>query len=219
MHIFFGNINITKIYEDDNILIVFKPTDIEVITSNSSPSLTSILSEQYDFVEPCHRLDRNTIGLVLFAKNANSLKILLEKFKNKEINKYYKCLVYGIPKKSSATLEAYLFKDNKKSLVYISDTPKKGYSKIVTSFEVLKTNKIENTSTLEVQLHTGKTHQIRAHLSHIGLPIIGDGKYGNYEINRKFKKTTQELCAYKLCFAFKTDSNCLEYLNGRIITI
>lgn len=125
-------------------------------------------------VFPCHRLDRNTSGLVLFAKNENALNILLEKFKNKEISKFYKCKVYGIPKKNSATLEAYLFKDNKKSIVYIYDKPKTGSVKIITSYKILKTDSKQNTSTLEVELHTGKTHQIRAHLAHIGYPIIGD---------------------------------------------
>lgn len=207
--------NIKKIYEDDNILIVFKPVNIEVISQDSSMTLTNILSTEYEFISPCHRLDRNTTGLVIFAKNNASLDILLEKFKSQEINKYYKCRVYGIPKETSKTLEAYLFKDSKKSLVHISDVFKTGYSKISTSYRVLEVDKTNNTSLLEVELHTGKTHQIRAHLAHIGLPIIGDGKYGNYKINKKFKKNTQELCAYKISFNFKTDAKILNYLNNK----
>lgn len=214
----FKKVNIEKIYEDDNILAVYKPEDIEVVSNDKYETLTSILEKEYNYISPCHRLDRNTKGICLFAKNEEALNILLNKFKNHEIEKYYKCLVYGIPKEKSKTLEAYLFKDNKKSLVYISDTPKKGYVKIITSYKLLK--KFDNnTSLLEVQLHTGKTHQIRAHLAHIGHPIIGDGKYGNYEINKKLKKTVQELTAYKLCFNFKEDAGMLNYLNKQTIKI
>ena len=191
--LFFREFNV--IYEDNNILVIDKPQNLETTGDNS---LTSIIKESYGTnVEPCHRLDRNTSGLVIFAKNSESLNILLEKFKNMEIEKHYKAKVYGIPKKDSCTLTAYLFKDKKKSIVYISDTPEKGYSKIITSYKILEKNFKENYSILDVTLHTGKTHQIRAHLAHIGHPIIGDGKYGNNEINKKFGVKSQELDAYK----------------------
>ena len=207
-----NKLDIKKIYEDDNILVVDKPVGIEVTGDNS---LTSILSKMYGTnVFPCHRLDRNTTGLTVFAKNEQSQAILFDKFKNHEIEKHYMCRVYGIPKERHKILNAYLFKDNKKSLVYISDSPKKGYQNIVTEYTVLSSNKSENTSVLEVILHTGRTHQIRAHLAHIGYPIIGDGKYGINEINKKFKCKTQNLCSYMLVFKFKTDSGILNYLNG-----
>ncbi len=171
-----NNFTLDIIFEDDNILVVNKPCGIEVTDNNTNEiSLTSLCEEYINgFVKPCHRLDRNTTGLVLMAKNEEALNILLDKFKNKEIEKHYIATVYGIPKKKHERLEAYLFKDNKKSLVYISDEPKKGYQKIITSYKVISENKENNTSILDINLETGRTHQIRAHLAHIGYPIIGD---------------------------------------------
>ncbi len=125
---------------------------------------------------PCHRLDRNTSGIVIFAKNAESLNILLEKFKHHEITKFYKCKVYGLLSKKHDILTAYLFKDSKKSLVLIRDKIEKGFREIITEYKVLEENISLNYSILEVILHTGRTHQIRAHLAHIGHPIIGDRK-------------------------------------------
>ncbi len=230
----FGTIsNLEIIYEDENILAINKPAGIEVASSNNSLTfaLNSFLNQRQSLdkmensniknieVYPCHRLDRNTTGIVLFAKNDVSLNILLDKFKNREIEKHYHATVYGIPKMKHADLTAYLFKDSKKSLVYISDIPKKGYEKIKTSYEVISINKKENTSILDVTLHTGKTHQIRAHLAHIGFPIIGDGKYGNNEINKKFKVKTQQLTSYSIEFKFITPAGILEYLNGKKLVL
>ncbi|MDO4381517.1 MAG: RluA family pseudouridine synthase [Clostridia bacterium] len=208
--------NFNKVYEDDNILIIDKPAEIEVTGSNS---ITSILKRQYAYIEPCHRLDRNTTGLLIFAKNKDALDILLQKFKNREIEKHYKAMVYGIPNIKSQTLEAYLFKDNKKALVYISDTPQKGYVKIVTSYKVLEKNIEKNYCILDIQLHTGKTHQIRAHLAHIGYPIIGDGKYGINKINKQFGYKTQQLCSSYIKFNFKTDAKILNYLSNKDVSL
>ena len=205
--------DIPVIYEDSNILIVDKPSEIEVTGDNS---LTTVLSAKYGFtIYPCHRLDRNTTGLTLFAKNKQSEQILFGKFKNHEIEKHYICRVYGVPPKKHAILNDYLFKDNKKSMVYISNTHKKGYQNISTEYFVLSSNKSNNTSILEVILHTGRTHQIRAHLAYIGYPIIGDGKYGRNDINKQFKCKTQNLCSYKMRFNFTSDSQQLEYLSGK----
>lgn len=122
--------------------------------------------------------------------------------------------MYGIPKETKKTLTAYLFKDAKKSLVYILDSQQKGYRQIITSYEIVKKNK-DNTCILDINLHTGRTHQIRAHLAHIGYPIIGDGKYGNNEINKKFHAKTQKLCSYKMKFIFNKDADILNYLNNK----
>lgn len=213
----YKNFDIRTIFEDDNILVVYKPAELEVTDSAFGDSLTTILSKKYSFIKPCHRLDRNTTGLVLFAKNTDALNILLDKFKNKEIRKFYKCTVLGTMPKKQELLRAFLFKDTKKSLVYISDVPKKGYLEILTKYEVLKENNKDNTSILEVELITGRTHQIRAHLAHIGHPIIGDGKYGINEINKKFKVKFQQLEDYRLIFDFKSDSGLLNYLNNQVV--
>ena len=212
------SINLNIFYEDDNILIINKSDNIEVTGDNSLTSLVHKKYENSNFKPmPCHRLDRNTTGLVLFAKNDIALNILFDKFKKHEIKKSYTALVYGIPKIKNSRLEAYLFKDNKKSLVYISDNFKPGYQKIITSYSVIKEFD-NNTSLLEVNIETGRTHQIRAHLAHIGYPIIGDGKYGINQINKQFGYKYQQLNSFKLEFNFVTDAGILNYLNGTVIT-
>ncbi len=206
------------IYEDENIAVYCKPAGMETQGHGSfTEHMQNANPEQY--LEPCHRLDRNTSGLILYAKSPEAREILFTKFKEREIEKHYRATVLGIPKKKAATLVDYLFKDAKKSQVYISHTPKPGYVKIITQYTLLSSDFKNNTSVLDVQIHTGRTHQIRAHLAFIGYPILGDGKYGDARMNKQFHKSTQDLVSYSLHFAFSTDSGILQYLNGKTIQI
>lgn len=212
-------------FEDENIIIINKQPGIPVMKESEPNEISAIeLVEKYLKKEEtykegttapalCHRLDRNTGGLLIVAKTDDALDITLDAIKNRQIAKYYKCIVVGVPKVKTATLKHYLFKDNKKSQVYISDVKKDGYVEIITKYKVLE--EYENSSLLEVELVTGKTHQIRAHLAYIGHPIVGDGKYGSNKVNKTFGAKFQALWAYKLVLNFG-DSK-LSYLNDKII--
>lgn len=216
-----SSINLEIIYEDDNIILVNKPINIEVTGKNSLTShIQKIYQEKgFNFIEPCHRLDRNTSGLILFSKNKESLNELLSMFKENKIEKHYRAITYGIPRKKFEYLVAYLFKDTKKSLVYISNDRKKGYQEIKTSYNLISCDKENNLALLDIELHTGRTHQIRAHLSHIGYPILGDGKYGINKINKNFHLTTQMLCSYSITFHVNSSYKKLRYLDGKIFCL
>ena len=133
------NESINIIFEDGNLIAINKPQGIEVLNSKDSTSLLELVQKYLHTKEvyPCHRLDRNTGGIVLFAKNEDALKIIEEKIKTKEIRKFYKCRVIGHLQKKEATLNDYLFKDSKKSIVYISNEKKEGYMPISTKYSVI----------------------------------------------------------------------------------
>ena len=194
------------IFKDENILAVYKPSGI---TSEDFYTLVKSNHQGAGFI---HRLDQNTDGIMLFSLNENAETELLHGFKHRTFDKYYLTEVFGTPKKASDELVAYLLKDAKKGLVKIFNSPAYGGEKIITRYSLIKSS--GETSILEVKLVTGKTHQIRAHLAHEGHFIIGDGKYGNEQINRKFHAKKQRLTAYKLLLKFDSKSP-LYYLSGK----
>lgn len=199
--------SINIFYEDNNILIAEKPQDIEVEGNNS---LTEYLKQSNPAVKPCHRLDRNTTGLLIFALNDKAYDEIVKAFNDRTVEKYYLALLCGSPAEKTAKISAYLFKDSRKSRVYISDNPGKGYVPITTEYTVLE--EFNDLSLAEINLITGRTHQIRAHMAHIGHPVLGDGKYGLNEYNREFGVKNQQLFAYKIKFNFGENSQ-LKYLN------
>lgn len=220
-------------YEDENILLVNKDQGIPVHPDKDQPGETLIdLVRKYlrekdgnmlnnSKFQPslCHRLDRNTGGLVLIAKNEISYGILLEKLESREVRKHYQCLVKSKMEKNEALLKAYLWKDSHKSRVFVSEHKKPGCQEIITAYKVLEYTSFKDVSRLEVELITGRTHQIRAHLAFIGHPIIGDSKYGTNSINRAFGLKQQALWACRLEFAFTKGSRQLSYLNGKSFAV
>ena len=164
-----------------------------------------------------NRIDRNTGGIVLAAKNAQTLRILNQKMKDRELEKYYLCIICGIMKKKEATLKAYLEKNEDKNKVYIHAHQQNGDRTIITHYKVLAEK--NNLSLLEIHLLTGRTHQIRAHMAFIGHPLLGDGKYGKNTVNKAAGLKKQMLYSYKLKFAFKTDAGILNYLNGKTFEV
>ena len=198
--------SITIIYSDENVLVVNKKQGY------TSEEVYQSAKESFTTAGFVHRLDRNTSGIMVFSLNTQAEVELLKGFKNHDFIKIYKATVYGKMPKKSDTLTAYLVKDSENSTVRIYDNKVKDSSLIKTGYEVEEEN--GETSVLKVRLYTGKTHQIRAHLAHVGHFIIGDGKYGDNQINKKFGKDKQMLCAYELTFSFDQKS-CLNYLNNK----
>ena len=216
------------IYEDENIILLDKKPGV-IVHQDKSYHFDCLLLRLQHYLydngeynpkeENCfapalvNRIDRNTGGIVIGAKNAESLRILNQKMKDRELHKFYLCLLINRPKKDNAILSDYLIKNEKTNKVTVLKNEKQGAKKILTKYSVLKTN--NNLTLCEVELLTGRTHQIRAHMSSIGCPILGDNKYGNKKLNQKYSLSKQCLYSYKLAFDFTTDSGILSYLDKK----
>lgn len=223
--------DISVVYEDENILLIDKKNGLVVHEDNDGTIDTLVNRMQHYMYKKgefdpsnensftpslCNRLDRNTGGIVIAAKNAESLRILNQKIKDREIEKKYLCITVGVPPKRSDTLTHYLFKDSKTNTVIVSDKKTPQNKTIITKYKVLRSD--GELALVEVELMTGRTHQIRAHMAYIGCPLLGDGKYGSNKVNRSYNIKTQALYSYKLKFAFTTDGGILNYLDGREFT-
>ncbi len=220
--------NIDIVYEDENILLLDKKVGLlshPDETEYNDTLITRVKRYLYEKGEynpkdeqsfaPAlvNRIDRNTGGIVMAAKNAESLRILNQKLKDRELEKYYLCVVHGTLKKKSGLLKGWLIKDEKKNKVRVFDREQNGAKEIKTKYSVISEK--DGLSLVEVELLTGRTHQIRAHFSSIGHPLLGDGKYGTNALNKALGYKKQFLYSYRLKFTFTSDAGILEYLNGK----
>ena len=215
------------VYEDENILLVDKRPGLAVHPHDGAEYGRTLIDQIQAYLYQkhewrpreenaftpalCNRIDRNTGGIVIAAKNAETLRIMNQKIRDRELDKRYLAIVEGTPKPKEGSLKGYLFKDAVKNRVYVTDTPKPGAKSCQTNYKVLDSR--NGLSLVECELITGRTHQIRAQFAHAGHPLLGDGKYG--KLDKRFDRTYQALYSYKLTFLFTTDAGSLNSLNGR----
>lgn len=224
--------NLQVVYEDENIILVDKKQGLIVHPDDKEYRDTLIgriqhylykkgeyNPEEENSFKPslANRIDRNTAGIVIAAKNAEALRILCEKIKDRQIDKRYLTVVHGKPARKTDVLEGYLEKNEQKNKVYLSKNKTEDNRSIKTKYTVIETK--GGLSLLEIELITGRTHQIRAHMASIGHPLLGDGKYGKNAADKKMGFDKQALCSYKLSFRFDTDAGILNYLNGKTFCV
>lgn len=220
------------VYEDENIIIADKPAGM-IVHSDDGESVNTLINHILSYLiekgeyQPgtgedtfvpalCHRIDRNTCGLVIAAKNAESLRIMNNIIKHRMIRKIYRCTLVGIPPQKSAICRAYLKRDLNKKRVYITENMQKGSIPIKTGYRILTSK--NGLSLAEIELFTGRTHQIRAHMAYLGYPLAGDGKYGKNAVNKSLGLAHQELCAYRIEFKSGFENTVLGYLCGKSFT-
>ena len=215
------------VYEDDNLLLVDKKPGQAVHPHDGAEYGKTLIDhiqaylyakgewrprEEHAFAPAlCNRIDRNTGGIVIAAKNAEALRILNQKIKDRELEKRYLCVVHGRPKPAAGRLEGWIFKDAVQNRVYVTQKFQPGAKSAVTEYRTLKSQ--NGLSLVECELITGRTHQIRAMMAAAGTPLLGDGKYG--KLDKQYDRKFQALYSYRLKFTFTTDAGCLEYLNGK----
>ena len=227
-----GKPRVSIVYEDENILLADKKPGVLCHSAGQWDYNTLIANiqaylaqkgewrpkEENSFAPAlCNRIDRNTGGIVIAAKNAEALRIINEKIRDREIEKYYLCLVHGRPSPPSGRLENFLFKDASKNQVYVKSKSEPGARTAVTEYKTIRSK--GPLSLVECHLLTGRTHQIRAQMSYAGWPLLGDGKYGSERFNKTYGETGQALYSYKLVFSFPTDAGMLNYLRGREFSV
>ena len=220
------------IYEDSNLILAHKRPGL-IVHEDDKEQVDTLINRvlhylynkgEYDPTQEqsfipalCNRIDRNTGGIVIAAKNAPTLRVMNEKIKNREITKLYLCLVFGVPEPPHSLAKAFLRKNESENRVQIFDHPVEGGRTVITEYTLLENR--GPLSLLEINLHTGRTHQIRAHMAHLGYPLAGDTKYGTSKQNQGLPYRFQALYAYKLIFDFSTDAGHLNYLKNRMFEI
>lgn len=220
------------VYEDENIMLLNKRPGL-VVHADETEKVNTLINHIQAYLYQkrewnpkwenaftpalCNRIDRNTGGMVIAAKNAETLRIINDKIRDREIDKRYLCITVGVPKPPKGKIECFLLKDEKKKEVRVFRKPVPGAKTAVTFYQTLAQR--GELSLVEVGLETGRTHQIRASFADMGCPLLGDGKYGSGAVNKRYGETRQALYSYKLTFDFPTDAGILEYLRGRTFEV